>query len=232
MWHDFGSEGSRSGLWEETRSYPHVGQRHFQLAPKRICCCCSNLSPQQCWWCLCDNIFTKSEKTWCSCCVRKGSVKNVQKAALQTSRWGREEGEEVLQMLEQRLSCSLWRRMQWSSLSSCRPRRTMMEQVNMPWKKLQPMERSPCQEHGTGWKELLHPCWSCSWRAEHHGRDPMMEQGKRTEDGAAEMRCNELTTTPILHWSLPTSNKRVRSEVTITGEWSPCLIFSPIVEEG
>ncbi|OPJ67041.1 hypothetical protein AV530_016965 [Patagioenas fasciata monilis] len=47
------------------------------------------------------------------------------------------------------------------------------------------------------------PRWRSSWRTVYHGRDPMLEQGKRVriapleEEGAAETTCDKLLAIPI-----------------------------------
>lgn len=50
--------------------------------------------------------------------------------ALQKGRSVEKEGGEVLQALDQRFSCSSWRRAWWSKLSPCYTWRTILEQIS------------------------------------------------------------------------------------------------------
>jgi len=59
-------------------------------------------------------------------------------------------------------------------------------------------------------------CWSTSWRTVSRERDLTLEQGKSMrnpppeEEGAAETRCDELTSTPVLRPPVPFRGGRQR----------------------
>lgn len=109
--------------------------------------------------------YLRKSKKHCTA-VLWGVRNNVRKTTLQISR-SEKKGSEVLQVLEQRIPCSPQRGAWWSRLSPCRPMEDpMLEQVDMPWRKLQSME-SP------HWKRLL--AWTTA-----HGEEPMLEQFGRS----------------------------------------------------
>lgn len=74
--------------------------------------------------------FFKKCNNHCTAAVRKKSEKNMGKTALWTPRPAVKEGEEMLQMLEQRFFCRTRRRTQWRRLSPCIPGMTPVEQVS------------------------------------------------------------------------------------------------------
>lgn len=147
---------------------------------------------------LCDNIFRKGQKMLESCCDRERYKEN--EAGPNTSRWEKEEGEEVLQAREQRFPYNSWtgggqgvyqkltEGSYWRKYHTASSEETLLEQVDMPWRKVQPMEipyRSKLlagtavngAEPTQSFSGMICSLWgtsaaaSRSWRTASHGKD-------------------------------------------------------------
>lgn len=79
MLHNFGGrEGDRSGLSVKKPGVVPMWARDISSWLQKGSAAAQTWAPQQHWWHLCDSIFMESEKTRCSSCERKGSVKHLQ----------------------------------------------------------------------------------------------------------------------------------------------------------
>jgi len=132
--------------------------------------------------------------------------------ALQSPRSVKKEGEEVLQLLEQRFPCSPWWRPWWHRLSPCSPWRSMVEQISTcsPW-------RPPQWSSWYALKEAAAHAESytgadISWMTAAHGRTHAgSEEKSEGEEGAAEWSWYGLTAAPILHCPAPLDRRGEKS---------------------
>ena len=95
------------------------------------------------------------------CCERafeRGEWDYMRERALQTPGSVKKEGEEVLQALDQRFSCSLWWRPWWGRLPPCSPWRSTVEQIST-WGLWKTPSRSRWMRRG-GCDPMGSPCWS------------------------------------------------------------------------